>query len=175
MCPCHVDRGEASVWCGQKGIQALFFFYINAGVQRFTKWIFDTIKFAILWKGGGGTYSYMLKDLGPNISFRFEPFWKSTSNQHNFLILFFHRYTIKIICKSKRRKNSIKDQKCILDIYSAEKTDRKICINPRLFSILKNGGGGWHEPSAFALGHENPLRSSVRAMQFLYRLMMFAL
>lgn len=25
--------------------------------------------------------------------------------------------------------------------YSAEKTDRKICINPRLFSILKKGGG----------------------------------
>lgn len=62
--------------------------------------------------------------------------------------------------------------------YSAEKTDRKICINPRLYSIFKKkkgGGGGWHEPSAFALGHENPLRSSVRAMQFLYRLMMFAL
>lgn len=41
--------------------------------------------------------------------------------------------------------------------------------------LFKKGGGGWHEPSAFALGHENPLRSSVRAMQFLYRLMMFAL
>lgn len=59
--------------------------------------------------------------------------------------------------------------------YSAEKTDSKICTNPRLFSIKKNWGGGWHEPSAFALGHENPLRSSVRAMQFLYGLMMFAL
>lgn len=44
-----------------------------------------------------------------------------------------------------------------------------------LFFKKKKGGGGWHEPSAFALGHENPLRSSVRAMQFLYRLMMFAL
>lgn len=44
-----------------------------------------------------------------------------------------------------------------------------------LFLKKKKGGGGWHEPSAFALGHENPLRSSVRAMQFLYRLMMFAL
>lgn len=45
------------------------------------------------------------------------------------------------------------------------------------FLLEKNwgGGGGWHEPSAFALGHENPLRSSVRAMQFLYGLMMFAL
>lgn len=43
------------------------------------------------------------------------------------------------------------------------------------FLFKKMGGGGWHEPSAFALGHENPLRSSVRAMQFLYRLMMFAL
>lgn len=26
--------------------------------------------------------------------------------------------------------------------YSAEKTDRKICINPRLFSIKKKWGGG---------------------------------
>lgn len=154
---------------------SFIFFYINAGVQRFTKWIFDTIKFAILWKGGGGgTYSYMFKDLGPNISFRFEPSWKSTSNQHNFLILFFHRYTIKIICKSKRRKYSIKDQKCILDIVQRKPTVKYAPILD-CFLLKKNWGGGWHEPSAFALGHENPLRSSVRAMQFLYRLMMFAL
>lgn len=83
---------------------------------------------------------------------------------------------MKIICKSKRRKNSIKDQKCILDIVQRKPTVKYAPIlDCFLLKKLGGGGGGFHGPSAFALGHENPLRSSVRAMQFLYRLMMFAL
>lgn len=54
-------------------------------------------------------------------------------------------------------------------------TEKYASILDCILFLKKKKGGGWHEPSAFALGHENPLRSSVRAMQFLYRLMMFAL
>lgn len=48
---------------------------------------------------------------------------------------------MKIICKSKRRKNSIKDQKCILDIVQRKPTVKYAPILD-CFLFKKIGGGG---------------------------------
>lgn len=50
MCPCHVIKEKLQYGVGEK-VYKLYFVYINAGVQRFTKRIFDTFL-----EGGGGAH-----------------------------------------------------------------------------------------------------------------------